>query len=53
MKYRLLTENIVDSTTGEISTKDFKEIVAKSNLKGGFRMIYPLYDEAQLYIVKG
>ena len=53
MKYRLLTENVIDSTTGEIFTKDFKEIVTKSNLKRGFRMVYALYDEAQLHIVKG
>jgi hypothetical protein len=53
MKYKLLTEHVIDSTTGEISTKDFKEIVTKSNLKRGFRMVYALYDEAQLYIVKG
>jgi hypothetical protein len=39
MKYRLLTENLIDGITGEIFTKDFKEIVTKSNLKRGFKMV--------------
>ena len=51
MNYKLLTESIIDPTTGEISTRDFKEIISKSQLKGGFRMVYDAYDEMQLEVV--
>ena len=52
MKYTILTENIVNPITGEILTKDFKEIVPKSQLKRGFTMIYKIYDDALLSVVK-
>lgn len=52
MKYRILTENIVSPYTGEISTKDFKEIIPRSKLKRGFTMIYKIYDDALLSVVR-
>ena len=53
MKYTIITENIINLATGEISTKDLKKIVPRSKLKGGFAMNYKLYDEALLEVVKG
>jgi len=53
MKYTVITENIINPETGEISKKDFREIVTKSKLKGGFTMSYKLYDEILLKVIKG
>ena len=53
MKYTVITENLINLTTGEISTKDFKEIIPRSKLKGGFRMCYKLFDKALIEVVKG
>jgi hypothetical protein len=35
LKYTVITENLINPITGEISTKDFKEIIPRSKLKGG------------------
>ena len=53
LKYTVITENLINPITGEISTKDFKEIIPKSKLKGGFRMCYKLFDKALIEVVKG
>jgi len=53
LKYTVITENLINPITGEISTKDFKEIKPRSKLKGGFKMCYKLFDKALIEVVKG
>ena len=54
MKYTIITENIINSQTHEITTKDFKEILPRSKLRGGFILIYPKkYDEVMIEVIQG
>jgi len=44
-KYLVRTLEILNPETGEVETKDFREIIAKKGIKGGFMMMYKNYDE--------
>lgn len=48
----IVTHKILNEETGEYESKDFKQIKETKVIKGGFRMTYKSYDEAQLEIVK-
>lgn len=47
----IVTHQILEES-GEITTKDFKEIKTGKQIKGGFRMTYASYDIAVMNIIK-
>lgn len=48
----LITQKILNEETGELETKDFKQVKTVSKLKGGFNMIYHKnYEEVMLEVV--
>jgi len=43
---KIISQKVLDEETGELKTTDFKEIPSRTkNIKRGFRMVYPKYDE--------
>ncbi len=53
LEYNCVSTSYTIKRTGEISTKNFKEIIPRSKLKGGFRICYKLFDKALIEVVKG
>lgn len=45
-KPKIVTQVVLNTETGELTTKDFKEIIQRKRLKGGFRMVYKSYNQA-------
>jgi len=54
MKYeRIITEQIVNSNTGEIEDREFKETMESTGLRGGFTMMYQnSYEQIQIDTLK-
>jgi hypothetical protein len=49
---KIITKQVVDNETGEVKSVDFKEVSNRKILRGGFRMVYPAYDEAVIRVVR-
>jgi len=52
MNYKIITHDILNEETGEIETKDFKEVKISKGIKGGWRMVYKSYDEVQIEVLR-
>ena len=48
----IITKRVLNENTGELETKDFREIKSTSRLRGGFRLMYKTHDEAISNIIK-
>ena len=42
----IITKQVLNETTGEVESQDFKQLKKHKKIRGGFRMVYLLYDEA-------
>jgi len=42
----IITKRVLNDITGTLETKDFKQLKKTKKIRGGFRMVYLLYDEA-------
>ena len=45
MEYKIITKDILNRETGEVTPTDFMEVKKKKRVKGGFRMTYAKHDE--------
>jgi len=51
MNYSIITHSILNPETGEVETKDFREVKTNKGAKGGWKMVYAAYDEAVKNII--
>ena len=52
MKYKIITQKVLNESTGELESQDYKHFGSKAYVKGGFRMSYKSYDEIQIKLLK-
>lgn len=47
----IITKKVLNESTGELESKDFKSIKKTKRIKGGFHMSYKSYEEVQRNVV--
>ena len=52
MSDRIISQKVLNETTGELETQDCRVIDRKSTIRGGFKMIYKSYDDIQAEVLK-
>ena len=48
----IVSHQVLNNETGELETKDFKELKQSKRMRGGFRMVYKKYDEVVIEVCK-
>jgi DNA-binding transcriptional regulator GbsR (MarR family) len=48
----IITQQVLNETTGELETKNYREERKYANIKGGFSMVYKDYDELLEEVIK-
>ena len=51
-RQKVVTQRVLDETSGEIKDQVYEERIKKKRIKGGFRMVYREYDAAVLQVIK-
>ena len=49
---KIITQRVLNESTGELESKDYREVKRYSKVKGGYRMTYKSYDEVQVETLK-
>ncbi len=52
MRYKIITQQVLNKDTGELESQDYKAVESKRTIRGGFMISYKSYDEIQVETLK-